>query len=92
MPAEQGRENRSVVYDHRGPHPVNAIIENVRSVTQVMGFLVSCFSCVPHVTANERQFAQQICSEALSVAGPSFHRATQWVTPRSDCAAPPGRP
>jgi hypothetical protein len=76
VPAEQGRENLSVVYDHRGPRPVNAIIENGRSVTQLMGFLVSCFSCVPHVTANERQFAQQICSVALSAAGPSFHRAT----------------
>ena len=48
MPAEQGTENLSVVYDHRGPRPVNAIIENGRSVTQLMGFLVSCFSCVPH--------------------------------------------
>ncbi len=26
-----------------GPRPVNAIIENGRSVTQLMGFLVSCF-------------------------------------------------
>ncbi len=76
MPAEQGTENLSVVYDHHGPRPVNAIIENGRSVTQLMGFLVSCFSCVPHVTANERQFAQQICSEALGAAGPSFHRAS----------------
>jgi hypothetical protein len=76
VPAEQGTENLSVVYDHRGPHPVNAVIENGRSVTELMGFLVFCFFCVPHVTANERQFAQQICSEALSAAGPSFHRAT----------------
>ncbi len=38
MPAEQGTENLSVVYDHRGPRPVNAIIENVRSVTQRYGF------------------------------------------------------
>ncbi len=66
MPAEQGTENLSFVYDHRGPRPVNAIIENGRNVTEVMGFLVSCFSCVPHVTANERQFTQQIRSEALS--------------------------
>ncbi len=66
MPAEQGRENLSVIYDHRGPRPVNATIENVRSVTQLMGILVSCLSCVPDVTANERQFAQQICSAALS--------------------------
>ncbi len=52
MPAERGTENLSLVYDHRGPHPANAIIENVRSVTQLMGFLVSF---VPHVTADERQ-------------------------------------
>ncbi len=43
MPAEQGTENLSVVYDQRGPRPVNAIIENGRSVTQLMGILVSCF-------------------------------------------------
>ena len=55
-----------------GSRPVNAIIENGRSVTQLMGFLVSCFSCVPHVTANERQFAEQICSEALSAAEPGL--------------------
>ena len=65
MPAEQGRENLSVVYDHRGPRPVNAIIENVRSVTELMGFLVSCISCVPHVTANERQF----CATNLLASG-----------------------
>ena len=45
MPAEQGTEKLSVVYDHRGPRPVNAVIENGRSVTELMGFLVSCFSC-----------------------------------------------
>ena len=39
MPAEQGTENLSVVYDHRGPRPVNAIIENGRSITQLIGFL-----------------------------------------------------
>ena len=55
---------------------MTAIIDNGRSVTQLMGFLVSCFSCGPHVTANERRFEQQICSEALSAAGPSFHRAS----------------
>ena len=77
MPAERGTENLSVVYDHRGPRPVNTIIENGRSVTQLMGFLVSYFSCVPHVTANDRQFAQQICSEALGAAGPSFHGMVQ---------------
>ena len=37
--AEQGTENLSVVYDQRGPRPVNAIIENGRSVTQLMGIL-----------------------------------------------------
>ncbi len=85
MPAEQGRENLSVVYDHRGPRPVNAIIENGRSVTQLMGFLVSCFSCVPHVTANERQFATNLLG-SVKCGRAGFHRATLTLSPKAASA------